>query len=87
LKITATKSTGESTINIEEDNTNIKTQMQAFVNAYNNLNKLISDEVYSTDSSLGDKASIRNVMSQLKEQLFSQGNSDKTMFSYGFSFD
>lgn len=87
LKITATKSTGESTINIEEDNSNIKTQMQAFVNAYNNLNKLISDEVYSTDSSLGDKASIRNVMSQLKEQLFSQGNSDKTMFSYGFSFD
>ncbi|MCT7566451.1 flagellar filament capping protein FliD [Aliarcobacter butzleri] len=87
LKITATKSTGESTINIEEDNTNIKTQMQAFVNAYNNLNKLISDEVYSTDSSLGDKASIRNVMSQLKEQLFNQGNSDKTMFSYGFSFD
>ncbi|RZV17555.1 flagellar filament capping protein FliD [Aliarcobacter butzleri] len=87
LKITATKSTGESTINIEEDNTNIKTQMQAFVNAYNNLNKLISDEVYSTDSSLGDKASIRNVMSQLKEQLFSEGNSDKTMFSYGFSFD
>ncbi|WP_152054658.1 flagellar filament capping protein FliD [Aliarcobacter butzleri] len=87
LKITATKSTGKSTINIEEDNTNIKTQMQAFVNAYNNLNKLISDEVYSTDSSLGDKASIRNVMSQLKEQLFSQGNSDKTMFSYGFSFD
>ncbi|WP_323668655.1 flagellar filament capping protein FliD [Aliarcobacter butzleri] len=87
LKITATKSTGESTISIEEDNSNIKTQMQAFVNAYNNLNKLISDEVYSTDSSLGDKASIRNVMSQLKEQLFSQGNSDKTMFSYGFSFD
>ncbi|WP_323589432.1 flagellar filament capping protein FliD [Aliarcobacter butzleri] len=87
LKITATKSTGESTIDIEEDNSNIKTQMQAFVNAYNNLNKLISDEVYSTDSSLGDKASIRNVMSQLKEQLFSQGNSDKTMFSYGFSFD
>ncbi|MCT7616808.1 flagellar filament capping protein FliD [Aliarcobacter butzleri] len=87
LKITATKSTGESTINIEENNSNIKTQMQAFVNAYNNLNKLISNEVYSADSSLGDKASIRNVMSQLKEQLFSQGNSDKTMFSYGFSFD
>lgn len=87
LKITASKSTGESTINIEDDNSNLKTQMQAFVTAYNTLNTLISGEVYSTDSSLGDKASIRNVMSQLKEQLFSQGNSDKTMFSYGFSFD
>ncbi|WP_419671271.1 flagellar filament capping protein FliD [Aliarcobacter butzleri] len=61
--------------------------MQAFVTAYNTLNTLISDEVYSTDSSLGDKASIRDVMSQLKEQLFGTGNSDKTIFSYGFSFD
>lgn len=87
LKITATKSNGESTINIEEDNSKIKAQMQNFVNSYNNLNKLISDEVYSSDSSLGDKASIRNIMSQLKEELFSEGNSDKTMFSYGFSFD
>lgn len=87
LKITATKSTGESTINIEDDNFNIKTQMQAFVTAYNTLNTLISGEVYSTDSSLGDKASIRNVMSQLKEQLFGTGSGDKTIFSYGFSFD
>ncbi|MCG3655555.1 flagellar filament capping protein FliD [Aliarcobacter butzleri] len=87
LKITASKSTGESTINIEDDNSNIKTQMQAFVTAYNTLNTLISGEVYSTDSSLGDKASIRNVMSQLKEQLFGTGSGDKTIFSYGFSFD
>ncbi|WP_419675881.1 flagellar filament capping protein FliD [Aliarcobacter butzleri] len=87
LKITATKSTGESTINIEDDNSNIKTQMQAFVTAYNTLNTLISDEVYNADSSLGDKASIRNVMSQLKEQLFGTGSGDKTIFSYGFSFD
>lgn len=87
LKITASKSTGESTINIEEDNSNLKTQMQAFVTAYNTLNTLISGEVYSTDSSLGDKASIRNVMSQLKEQLFGTGSGDKTIFSYGFSFD
>ncbi|MCT7612372.1 flagellar filament capping protein FliD [Aliarcobacter butzleri] len=86
LKITATKLT-ESTINIEDDNSNIKTQMQAFVTAYNTLNTLISGEVYSTDSSLGDKASIRNVMSQLKEQLFGTGNGDKTIFSYGLSFD
>ncbi|MCT7588362.1 flagellar filament capping protein FliD [Aliarcobacter butzleri] len=87
LKITATKSDGESTINIEDDNSNIKTQMQAFVTAYNTLNTLISGEVYNADSSLGDKASIRNVMSQLKEQLFGTGSGDKTIFSYGFSFD
>ena len=87
LKITATKTTGESTISIEEDSSSLTTQMQAFITAYNDLNTLISGEVYSTDSSLGDKASIRNVMSQLKEQLFGTGNGDKTIFSYGFSFD
>jgi flagellar hook-associated protein 2 len=87
LKITATKTTGESTISIEEDSSSLTTQMQAFITAYNDLNTLISGEVYSTDSSLGDKASIRNVMSQLKEQLFGTGSGDKTIFSYGFSFD
>ncbi|MFW0696558.1 flagellar filament capping protein FliD [Aliarcobacter butzleri] len=87
IKITATKSTGESTISIEDDTSSLTTQMQAFVTAYNNLNSLIADEVYNTDSSLGDKASIRNVMSQLKEQLFGTGSGDKTIFSYGFSFD
>ncbi|MCG3698423.1 flagellar filament capping protein FliD [Aliarcobacter butzleri] len=87
LKITATKSTGESTINIEDDNSNIKTQMQAFVTAYNTLNTLISDEVYNADSSLGDKSVIRDIMSQLKNELFGTGNGDKTIFSYGLSFD
>ncbi|MFW2600108.1 flagellar filament capping protein FliD [Aliarcobacter butzleri] len=87
LKITATKSTGESTINIEDDNSNIKTQMQAFVTAYNTLNTLISGEVYNADSSLGDKSAIRDIMSQLKNELFGTGNGDKTIFSYGLSFD
>ncbi|WP_323597387.1 flagellar filament capping protein FliD [Aliarcobacter butzleri] len=87
LKITATKLTGESTINIEDDNSNIKTQMQAFVTAYNTLNTLISDEVYNADSSLGDKSAIRDIMSQLKNELFGTGNGDKTIFSYGLSFD
>ncbi|MFY9080773.1 flagellar filament capping protein FliD [Aliarcobacter butzleri] len=87
LKITATKLTGESTISIEDDNSNIKTQMQAFVTAYNTLNTLISGEVYNADSSLGDKSAIRDIMSQLKNELFGTGNGDKTIFSYGLSFD
>ncbi|MFX4237442.1 flagellar filament capping protein FliD [Aliarcobacter butzleri] len=87
LKITATKSTGESTISIEDDSSSLTTQMQAFVTAYNTLNTLISGEVYNADSSLGDKSAIRDIMSQLKEQLFGTGNGDKTIFSYGFSFD
>lgn len=87
LKITATKSDGESTINVEDDTTSLTTQMQAFVTAYNTLNTLITDEVHNTESSLGDKSAIRDIMSQLKNELFGTGNGDKTIFSYGFSFD
>ncbi|WP_419673325.1 flagellar filament capping protein FliD [Aliarcobacter butzleri] len=61
--------------------------MQAFVTAYNTLNTLISGEVYNADSSLGDKSAIRDIMSQLKKELFGTGNGDKTIFSYGLSFD
>ena len=86
LKISASK-VGISTANIEEDNSSLTTQMQSFVTAYNALNSLITDEVYNNDSSLGDKSAIKDVMSQLKEQLFGTGNGDKTIFSYGFSFD
>ncbi len=86
LKISAV-STGTSSINVEEDSSNIATQMQAFVDAYNSLNSLISDEVYKEKSALGDKGAIRDVMSQLKNQLFGTGNTDKSIFSYGFSFD
>lgn len=86
LKISAVKE-GTSSINVAEDSSNLTTQMQSFVDSYNALNKLISDEVYSTDSSLGDKGAIKDIMTKLKDKLFGAGNSDKSIFSYGFSFD
>lgn len=86
LKISATK-LGSSTINIEEDNTQLATQMQNFAKAYNELNASIDSELYNSDSNVADKSALRDIMSKLKNTLFGTGNSSSSIFSYGFSFN
>ncbi|WP_418184908.1 flagellar filament capping protein FliD [Aliarcobacter vitoriensis] len=87
LKITATKTGGESTINIDNDTTTLSKQMQDFANAYNDLRTEIENEIYSSESSIYDKSALRDMLSQIKNNLFGTGNSDKSLFSFGFSFD
>ena len=88
LKITANK-VGESTINVVEDNSQVETQMNSFITKYNELVALIDSEVFNTDSKIEDKASIRNIVSQIKSKLFdSYGSSnDKSIFNYGIELD
>jgi len=87
LKITATKATGESTIDIENDNTTLSKQMQEFANKFNDLRAEIEDEIYSTTSNVQDRGSLRNMLSQIKQELFGSGNSNQSIFNFGFSFD
>ena len=88
LKITANK-IGDSTINIAEDNTKVETQMKNFITKYNELVALVDTEVFSATSQLDDKASVREVLSQIKSKLFgTYGDSnDKSMFNYGIELD
>ena len=88
LKITANK-IGDSTINIAEDNTKVETQMKNFITKYNELVALFDTEVFSATSKLDDKASVREVLSQIKSKLFgTYGDSnDKSMFNYGIELD
>ena len=88
LKITANK-IGDSTINIAEDNTKVETQMKNFITKYNELVALVDTEVFSATSKLDDKASVREVLSQIKSKLFgTYGDSnDKSMFNYGIELD
>lgn len=86
LKITATK-IGSSTINIDEDNTQLVKQMESFAKAYNELNANIDKELYNADSNISDKGALRDIMSKLKNTLFGMGNSNSSIFSYGFSFN
>ena len=88
LKITANK-LGVSSITVSDDTSQLQTQMKNFVVKYNELVSLIDTELYKTDSSLDDKSSIRDVMSQIKNKLFgSYGpDSDKSLFNYGIELD
>ena len=98
LKITANKVdtkdisgvfTSSSTINIVEDNTQVETQMKNFITKYNELVALVDTEVFSAESKLADKSSIRDILTQIKGKLFdSYGDSDdKSMFNYGLELD
>lgn len=88
LKITANK-TGISSINISQDNTQIETQMKNFVTKYNELVASIESEAQSSDSSLGDKSTIRSIINQIKDKLFGTYGEDnkKSIFNFGIELD
>jgi flagellar hook-associated protein 2 len=89
LKITANK-VGVSSINVVEDNTQLETQMKTFVDKYNELVALVETESQSTKSALGDKSSIRNIISQIKDKLFGSYGATgdkKSVFNFGIELD
>ena len=63
--------------------------MKNFITKYNELVALVDTEVFSATSKLDDKASVREVLSQIKSKLFgTYGDSnDKSMFNYGIELD
>lgn len=81
--------TSGSSINVVEDNTQIETLMKNFVTKYNEVIALIDTEVLSADSALGDKSSIRGIVSEIKDKLFgSYGTSgNKSVFNFGIELD
>ncbi|OCL97134.1 flagellar filament capping protein FliD [Arcobacter porcinus] len=87
LKITATKESGNSTIEISNYNTDLPKQMQEFANKYNEFKSAIENELYSSESSVYDKSSLRNMLETVKQELFGSGNSNSSLFSFGFSLD
>ena len=87
LKITATKETGDSTINIENDTTTLSAQMKNFADKFNELRATIENEIYSADASVDNKGALRDMLATIKNQLFGTGAGDKSIFSFGFSLD
>lgn len=88
LKITAVK-TGESSISIEKDTTGISTLFKDFIDKYNSLLESIDTELYSSDSNIDDRSTLRTIMSQVKDQLFGTygTNEDLNLFNFGLSLD
>ena len=87
LKITATKETGDSTINIENDTTSLSDQMKNFADKFNELRATIENEIYSADASVDNKGALRDMLATIKNELFGTGSGDKSIFSFGFSLD
>ena len=87
LKITATKTGAESTIDIENDTTTLSAQMKNFADKFNELRATIENEIYNADASVDNKGALRDMLATIKNELFGTGSGDKSIFSFGFSLD
>lgn len=88
LKITANQ-IGVATINVQEDTSSIETIMTDFVNKYNELVALVDSEIFSADSKIADKSTLRSMMNGVKDTLFSSygTNDELNIFNAGFELD
>lgn len=91
LKITAVEKNepGEfSSISIEKDVSTVEPLLQDFVSQYNALISVIDDELYSSESSIEDKSTLRTVVEGIKDKLFGSYGDDKlSIFNFGFEVD
>lgn len=88
LKITAIEE-GDSTISINKDTSTIEPALQDFITLYNELVSLVDEELYSSESNIEDKASLRTMMSSIKDTLFGSYGTDDNLniFNFGFEID
>ncbi len=88
LKITAT-SVGESSLSIANNTDLVMPSVEEFATKYNELVDMIDSELYDPDSPIEDTSSLKLMMTEIKEKIFSSygENSDKNIFSYGMALD
>lgn len=78
---------GISSITVSSDTSSVLTKVKAFVEQYNNLASSV-DNVTSVDSKMDNKSDLRQVMSQVKNELFkTYGDDEKSIFGYGIELD
>lgn len=88
LTMTAVE-TGNATIDIQRDTSTIMTGLQSVIESYNSLSELIETESQNPDSSISDISTLRGVLSDIKEMLFTSygQNADLNLFNYGLELD
>lgn len=92
LKITALEvdtADSSSSISIQSDTSTLPDLVQDIVNKYNELVSLVDNELYSAESPVSDKSSLRSMMEGIKSTLFdSYGeNKDLNIFNFGINID
>jgi len=75
-------STGDSNLNITDDNSSIKDSIDNIMNSYNNIITYLNDNLYSDDNNVSDKYTVTNIISSLKNEMF-----DDNFFIENFEFD
>jgi len=87
LRITATE-IGKSTLSIQRDDSYILPAAQDVVNIYNEVTALISEELYSAETSVEDLSSLRTLQDGLKSMFYQDyGVNDENPVNLGFEFD
>lgn len=87
LEITASE-IGQSTLNIQQDDSSILPAVEEIVTAYNELADLINDEIYNADTPIEDTSTLKSMLSDIKNMfLASYGPNDENAINLGFSFD
>ncbi len=79
LKITATK-LGDASLSIEKDYSSLSTAFDAMAAKYNELVDMVNEEIYSSDTVISDKSSLRNILSTVKDLFFQQYGADTPTF-------
>jgi len=87
LKITASK-TGDASISIQKDDSSIVPAVQEFVEKYNELLLMVTEELYSENASVQDRSSLNSLVSDIKNMMFGEhGSNNDSLLNFGFSFD
>ncbi len=87
LKITVLKQ-GEASINVSDDKAQISSQVNLFLEKYNEFVTMIDEAVSNQETQISDKSALRNLQSAIKEKIFGEyGNDNKSLFNYGFEVD
>jgi flagellar hook-associated protein 2 len=82
--------TGTASVGIQRDTAGIETSFQELITSYNDLVDLVTNYTIGADSKIEDKATIRSIMSQIKDVIFGGTygeNNDKSVFNYGIDLD
>lgn len=81
---------GTGSISLQQDTANIETKIQDMVTKYNELVTLVTDYTIGGDSKIEDKATLRTILTQVKDIVFGNDygdSNDKSIFNYGFDLD
>lgn len=87
LKITAAE-VGASTLSISKDDSSIVPAVQEMALKYNELLAMITEEIYSDESSIQDKSTLKSIVNDIKNMMYQEyGLNDSNLLNIGFSFD